>query len=168
MDRVRKQIAVGLWTALLALGLSSPCSGDPESADRVLAPVTVTGQRDLDFEDVFPGVNHSVTVTDLTSGKWLITGDAWTWVDLSFPGLPATLSDGGSTIPIVYSASDAAYYRTDDPGSATSFDPSAGTSAMLWGDGTLYVWLGGTAQPSASATAGTYTATITLESDYSK
>lgn len=163
---MRRGTAALLLAALFAMGPSFVCFAQAETRDRTRAPVTVTAQRDLDFADVLPGVNKAVTITDLTSGKWLIQGDPWTLVDITFPGLPATLTDGANTIPIVYSGTDAGYYATDDPGSATTFDPSVGTTALLGAAGELYVWIGGTVQPDEADTAGNYTGTITLDAVY--
>lgn len=158
---------IALLAAILQVaGSSSPCIGETPSPTRWPALVTVTAQRNLDFADVFPGVNVAITITDLTSGKYLVTGDAGVDVDLTFPALPATLSDGGNTIPIVYAATDAAYHTSDDPGSATTFDPAVGATATLSGTGELYVWIGGTVQPLESAIAGSYSGTITMDAVY--
>ena len=40
-------------------------------AKLVLTPLTVTGQQDLDFGDVFPGVASTVAVSDVSAGRWL-------------------------------------------------------------------------------------------------
>ncbi len=155
-----------LAATLLTAASSGLCLGEADAQTGLRAPVTVTAQRNLDFSDVFPGVNKSIVVTDATSGKWLVTGDPGVVVDLTFPSLPATLANGGSTIPIVYAATDAAYHTSDDAGAATSFDPSVGASPALSMTGELYVWIGGTVQPSEVASAGSYTGTITLDAAY--
>ncbi len=162
-----KRRAARLLLALLCVGAPvALCSGQTGGGHGARAPVVVTAMRSLEFSAVFPGVNKAITVTDLTSGKWLVTGDPGLAVDLTFPALPATLANGGVTVPIVYAATDAAYHTSDDPGAATTFDPSVGATATLSGAGELYIWIGGTVQPSEAATAGIYGGTITLDAIY--
>ena len=161
---MRHNGAMAALAILLLMG--TPAGSQANSTPPRRAAVSVTALRNLDFQDVLPGVNQSIGIAEATSGKWRIQGDASTSVAFSFPGLPATLTDGVNTIPIVYSATDAAYHTSDDPASATTFDPSVGASALLSAAGELYVWIGGTVQPSEVAIAGSYNATITLDSDY--
>src|SRR5256885_14051777 len=67
----------------------------------VQTPINVLGAQQLNFGNVFPGVNKTVNATDLTNGgRFDVTGQASTPVTLSFT-LPATLSSGGNTMPIV-------------------------------------------------------------------
>lgn len=166
MDSAKRRAGYPFLVILCVSALTSVCLGQAEGGYGIPAAVAVTAQRDLEFSTVFPGVNKAVAVTDLTAGKWLVTGDPSLEVDLTFPGLPATLSNGGLTVPIVYAATDAAYHTSDAPGSATTFDPAVGTTATLSGTGELYVWIGGTVQPDETSTAGTYSGTITLDAVY--
>src|SRR5512145_2666015 len=67
----------------------------------VQSPINVLGAQQLSFGNVFPGVNKTIAATDLTNaGRFDVTGQASTPVTLSFT-LPATLSSGGNTMPIV-------------------------------------------------------------------
>src|SRR5881396_2383957 len=67
----------------------------------VQTPINVLGAQQLNFGNVFPGVNKTVNATDLTNGgRFDVTGQASTPVTLSFT-LPATLSSAGNTMPIV-------------------------------------------------------------------
>ncbi len=55
----------------------------------VLTPINVNGAQQLSFGNVFPGVNKSVAVADLTNaGRFDVTGQANAAVTLSFT-LPA-------------------------------------------------------------------------------
>ncbi len=156
-----------LFLAVLCIAVpTAVCQGQMGSGRALRADVAVTAVRNLEFTTVFPGVNQAIAVTDLTAGKWLVTGDPGLDVDLTFPGLPATLQNGALTIPIVYAATDAAYHTSDDAGAATAFDPTVGTTATLSGTGELYVWIGGTVQPDETATAGLYSGTVTLDAIY--
>jgi len=166
MDSTKTRTA-RLFLAILCIAApTTVCLGQTGSGHGLRAPVAVTAVRNLEFTTVFPGVNETIAVTDLTAGKWLVTGDPGLDVDLTFPGLPATLLNGVVTIPIVYAATDAAYHTSDDPGAATAFDPAVGTTATLSGTGELYVWIGGTVQPDETATAGVYGGTVTLDAIY--
>ena len=133
----------------------------------VLTPLTVTGTRDLAFGNVFPGVNTSVDKADATSGKWTIVGENSAEVTLDFTTLPSNLVKGVDNLAIVYSATDGGHNTADNPGTATGFDPSVQeTTTLSAGAGALYVWLGGQVQPSGAQPAGLYTATITLDVNY--
>jgi len=155
----------------IVLGTLLPLiAGAPPSGDAALAQargdVSVMALRNLEFENVLPGVVQAVAPGDPVSGKWLVQGDPNAQVVLAFPGLPATLSAGGDQIPITFPATGASYCATDDPGSATPFDPAAGVSVPLSSSGQLIVWIGGIVDPPESAAAGTYSAAITLEVVY--
>lgn len=162
-----------LWIVAFCVGVAftatvRPVSDDITATADVQTPLTVTGSADLDFGTVFPGVDKAVAYTDaVNAGQWDITGEPAAEVTLDFEALPPNLTFGGNNLPIVYSATDAGHYTTDDPGSATSFDPAVGATTDLHAvSGALYVWIGGTVQPPEDLAAGTYTATITLDVSY--
>ncbi len=163
----RKWLPVATAVLLLASPAGSVSDNITATAD-VQTPLSVTGSADLDFGNVFPGVNKAVAYTDaVNAGQWDITGEAAAEVTLSFTALPANLTFGANNLPIVYSATDAGYNTADNPAAATSFDPSAGATTNLEGaTGALYVWIGGTVQPTETQPAGTYTGTITLDVAY--
>jgi hypothetical protein len=158
----------GLGLVLFAsVGQAQPNAADITASATVLSPLTVVNQNDLDFGDVFPGVDASVAITDATAGRWYITGADNAEVDLTFT-LVANLTSGGNNLPIVFAAGDAGYNVANVPGAATTFDPNAGATTNLSNaaTGELYVWIGGTVQPATGQPAGVYTETITLTVDY--
>src|SRR5437899_1197041 len=66
----------------------------------VQQPINVTGAQSLNFGNVFPGVVKTVAATDGTNaGRWDVTGQASTLVNLSFT-LPANLQSGVNLLPI--------------------------------------------------------------------
>src|SRR5881628_1721257 len=66
----------------------------------VQTPINVVGAQQLNFGNVFPGVNKTVAATDLTNaGRFDVTGQASTPVTLSFT-LPATTASRANTMPI--------------------------------------------------------------------
>jgi len=135
----------------------------------VLSPLTISGDQNLNFGDVLPGVNSSVDKTTdagTNAGKFSISGNPSSEINLAFTALPSTLSDGSNTLSISFSSTDAGHTANSDGSSQTAFDPSSSTTATLSTGGNLYVFLGGTVQPTHTQTAGTYTGTVTLQIYY--
>ena len=126
----------------------------------VQTPINVLGAQQLSFGNVFPGVNKTVNATDLTNGgRFDVTGQASTPVTLSFT-LPATLSSGGNTMPIVSYTGVHALLATQVGGVA--FSPAAGATPTLSGTGALFVWVGAQVQPATNQVAGVYTGSIVM------
>jgi hypothetical protein len=126
----------------------------------VQTPINVNGFQQLNFGNVFPGLNKTVLATDLTNaGRFDVTGQASTGVILSFT-LPATLSSGSNTMPIVSYTGE--YAGNTAQTGATAFTPASGASPSLNGSGQLYVWVGAQVQPATNQASGTYTGSITL------
>jgi spore coat protein U-like protein len=127
----------------------------------VQTPINVTGAQQLNFGNVFPGVNKTVAATDLANaGRFDVTGQASTPVTMSFT-LPATLSSAGNTLPIGTYTGIRADNSAQTIGVA-AFTPGASNAATLSGAGALFVWVGAQVQPATNQAAGTYTGTITL------
>jgi len=126
----------------------------------VQTPINVLGAQALGFGNVFPGVNKTVAATDLTNGgRFDVTGQASSPVTLSFT-LPATLSSGANTMPIVNYTGVHALLNTQAGGIA--FTPSAGATPTLSGTGALFVWVGAQVQPATNQAAGVYSGSITM------
>jgi hypothetical protein len=126
----------------------------------VQTPINVSAGQQLDFGNVFPGVNKTIAATDLTNGgRFDVTGQASTPVTLSFT-LPATLSSGGNTMPIVNFTGVHAQVATQAGGVA--FTPSAGANPTLGATGLLFVWVGAQVQPATNQAAGVYSANVTM------
>lgn len=141
-------------------------SADITAQANVLTPLTVAGQQDLDFGDVFPGVASTVTVANASAGRWLTTGSSGAEVQLAFT-LPANLVSGGNNLPISFGASSAGYNVANNAGAATTFDPAAGATTNLGvAPAELYVWVGGTVTPAVTQPQGLYTGTINLTVNY--
>ena len=126
----------------------------------VQTPINVVGAQQLNFGNVFPGVNKTINATDLTNaGRFDVTGQASTPVTLSFV-LPATLSSGGNTMPIVSYTGVHALLATQAGGVA--FAPAGGANPTLSGTGALFVWVGAQVQPATNQAAGVYTGSISM------
>ena len=126
----------------------------------VQTPINVTAAQQLNFGNVFPVVNKTVNVTDLTNaGRFDVTGQASTPVTLSFT-LPATLSSGANTMPIVSYAGEYAGNNLQTGGQA--FPPASGANPSLSASGQLFVWVAAQVQPATNQAAGVYSASITM------
>ncbi len=146
------------------LGQATPVSANVQATANVLGNLTVTGQQDLLFGDVFPGLAKTVAPADGGAGRFQIGGTGTYEVSLDFT-LPGTLSDGVvSTMPISFGGNSAGYGPNISTVSST-FDPSGVTNANLVG-GALYVFIGGTVTPAAAQTPGGYSGTVTLTVAY--
>lgn len=126
----------------------------------VQTPINVVGAQQLNFGNVFPGVNKTVAATDLANaGRFDVTGQANTPVTLSFT-LPATLSSGGNTMPIVSYTGVHAQNNAQTGGSG--FAPASGATPTLNGAGALWVWVGAQVQPATNQAAGVYTGSVVM------
>ena len=112
---------------------------------------------------VFPGVNKAVLLPDAGAGRFDVTGQASTPVNLAFTSLPTNLANGGNNLPVAFSSG---YNTANSAAGATSFAPGSGASTSLSGTGALFVFLGGTVTPAVNQAAGTYTGTVTLQVTY--
>ena len=126
----------------------------------VQTPINVVGAQQLSFGNVFPGVNKTINASDLSNaGRFDVTGQANAPVTLSFT-LPATLSSGGNTMPIVSYTGVHAQNNAQTGG--TAFAPVSGATPTLNGAGALWVWVGAQVQPATNQVAGVYTGSITM------
>ena len=126
----------------------------------VQQPIVVTKTADLVFGAVYPGMNKAIAVTDGGAAKFSVAGQASANIDITFT-LPATIASGGNTLPIA--SWTGLHNTTNSSASGTSFTPSAtATSAAIPAGGTLYVFVGATAQPASNQAAGAYSGTMTM------
>jgi Mat/Ecp fimbriae major subunit len=149
----------------LAATAASAQSATIQALANVYQPITVTGARDLDFGNVFPGIAKSIAIADPTSGRFDLAGQASANVDLTF-SLPATLAGpAASTMPI--GSWTGCYNATNATAGCTTFTPSGSATATSFsGAGALYVWVGGQVTPAANQTAGSYSGTVQLSAVY--
>lgn len=161
MSRSTRFVAI----VVAALSLFSASAGAQNNASATVTatvqqPITVTKNNDLSFGNVFPGLDKSVAVTAAGAAKFTVAGQASTPVNLTFT-LPAAIASGGNNLAL---ASWTGHFATTDVTSGgTTFTPSASaTSATLSGSGALFVYVGATAQPTASQAAGSYSGSMTM------
>jgi len=156
-----------LSLAALALVVFSATAAQAQSNNasitataNVQTPINVLGAQQLNFGNVFPGVNKPVAATDLTNaGRFDVTGQALAPVTLSFT-LPATLSSGANTMPIdTYSG---IYALNSAQTGGIGFNPVTGASPSLSATGGLFVWVGARVTPATNQAQGVYSANVTM------
>jgi hypothetical protein len=134
--------------------------------------ITVTSLRDLNFGTVLKGVPTTVLPSNAASGAWQVQGDKNAQVTIAF-ALPTVLTNiqalPGSTMPISFGAASGLWNRgTNSVAGATAFDPGTGTTGRIGPPPNpfIYLWIGGTVSPAATAKPGIYTGTIVLSVAY--
>jgi hypothetical protein len=124
--------------------------------------IQVTGQQDLGFGTLFPGIPERVLPTDgARAGEFRIQGPRNMEILLQFT-LPAfMMGPGAATMPLSYAANDA-IYDPQGPAPSVAFDPTTPFVNRLPNNRRARVFLGATATPSFSQTAGDYSAAVVL------
>jgi len=130
----------------------------------VFQAITVTGAQNLDFGNVFPGVNKTIPVSAGSAGRFDLTGQLSAPVQVAFT-LPANLVNGANNLPI--GTWTGCTNPTTSPAGCTSFTPSGtATTTGFSAAGAVSVFVGATVTPGAAQPAGAYTGTITLTANY--
>ena len=129
----------------------------------VQQPINVSTGQSLNFGNVFPGVAKTIATTDATAGRWDVTGQASTLVNLSLT-LPINLQSGLNLLPIANFTGGT--NTVNNAATAAAITPSLGGSATLSGAGALFVWVGAQVNPAINQPAGVYTASVTLTVTY--
>jgi hypothetical protein len=149
--------ALLLFTPVIAYAQNS--ANASVTAD-VQTPITVTKTADLAFGSVYPGINKTIAVTDAAAAQFTVAGQASANINVTFT-LPTTIASGGNTLPIA--SWTGRHNTTNSSASGTDFTPSStATSTALPGGGSLYFFIGATAQPAANQAAGAYSGSMTM------
>lgn len=132
-----------------------------------VANLTVTGEQDLQFGTVLPGLPTPVSPADgASAGRFEIRGnrDAEVVVELTLPS--GLLAQGGTELPLAFGFADGRWGTRPSIRQSHGFDPNVPLVAQLSRGGRLYIWLGGTAQPLPSQAPGIYSAAINITVAY--
>jgi hypothetical protein len=148
---------LGIVLVLAAVG-----AGTLEAQGR---PLNVQARRDLDFGTVIPGVPTTVSPLDPAAGHFIVRGqrDAELLLELV---LPVALTGATGAVPLTFGPADGGHGPLADLGASQPFDPRVPLTVVLPGNGTYYLWLGGTVQPPVQQVPGTYSAQILLTASY--
>lgn len=141
-----------------------------------LAPaLTTTISRSLAFGNVYPGMGvQTVLPTDATrSGQYSLSATGLKSGKSQFSVyfvLPTSASrvGGGATMPVSFSATSAGYAASGVQAAQIAFNPNTATSSNRYRNdlqqsgntGSGKLWIGATATPSTTQTAGTYNISI--------
>lgn len=155
---------VGILALVASASPLAAQSASVTATANVFRPITISGARNLDFANVFPGVNKSVAVSAATSGRFDIVAEASQAVTLTF-ALPTSLANGANTLAI--GSWSGCWNGTNTTAGCTTFTPSASAAnATVGGATNLYVFVGATVSPTAAQVAGAYTGTVALTVAY--
>jgi len=136
------------------------------------SPINFLSVRNLDFAVVTRGVPKTVPYSDAAAAKVQLGGSSNAFAQITFT-LPTQLQNiqalPGITMPISFGAGSAAWNRDqDNVGAATAFNPASPTVGRFgppprpW----LWIYLGGTVNPSPTQAPGIYQGTIILTITY--
>jgi hypothetical protein len=135
-------------------------------------PTTVLIVQSLDFASVAQGIPKTLPRNVPGAAKVRISGSANAFAQITFT-LPAQLPriSGGppANMPVSFGATSAGWSRdVDDATASTAFNPVTGATGRFGPPPRPYLWvyLGGTANPSVSQASGTYQGTIILTITY--
>lgn len=139
-------------------------SSVPAEAQRALS---IRGRNDLTFGTVLRGVPISVVAPSAQAGSWSIRGEPQSEIQVVLTLPDHLLNETGQTMPVTFGGTDGAFDSHPQGTSAQSFDPHLPLVTLIErNSGQIFVFLGGTATPSAVQAAGTYVAPITLTVSY--
>ena len=116
----------------------------------------------LVFGEVVAGLSKEIFHTSSGAAKFRTKDNPSKTLLITFT-LPANLISGPNSIPITFSSAYSGYSDTDNPATATSFNPFQTISFFTAPtDKTCFIWLGGKVTVSGSTLPGTYTGTIIM------
>jgi len=172
----RKQIFASIVAAVVML------AGPPEAAAQesatiqalatVISSLSISGNTNLQFGTVTPGVNKVVDKSEPGfAGEWTVTGSVAAELTLDFTLPDSLILVGDSTLgmPINFSSIDASYDDGAGGGQLAPsgvIDPNGLGTERLGAGGQITVWIGGTVNPRISQTGGNYAADVILSVAY--
>ncbi len=160
--------SIGLVAAAAAVSTNvaqAQASASVTASANVAAALTAASVHDLTFGTVIANYPRSIATTDATNaGIVKFTGGVNAEVAVTFPSLPTTLIYGANTLPVSFTGG----YSATQTGTQTAISNMAsGVTTRLDGTtGLLYIFVGGTASPGASQTAGAYSNSVTVQAAY--
>jgi len=130
-------------------------------------PLVPSGTQDLTFGSLLPGVAVHVLRSDaVRSGQFSLRGERNSQVQMVFT-LPVNMAGPlGATLPLSFGATDGGFSAAESITNQVGFDPRAPALGTLSSNGRATIFLGGTATPSPTQQAGSYSGTITLTVSY--
>jgi len=179
-----KKFLLSTFILVLTAGINMSATAQNSANDNasatatVLKAMSVTQVQNLAFGNVFQGTNKSVDPSSSSAGQFTVagTGGAGVTLDFTLPNEGVTGntytyqldqgSGGTAKLKITFAADDANWEDGASYNSTNEFDPASTVGATIDTDDEIYVFIGGTVQPTATQAEGSYTGTITLTSTY--
>ena len=137
----------------------------------VIAGIVITGEHDLIFGTVLPGVDKTVDKADVGfAGEWHVSGDNSAEITLDFT-LPDSLihQDSVAFMRVDFTNTDASYDDGTGGGQTVpvaAINPNGPETLLLGPAGQMDVWIGGTVRPGLTQTGGNYSAEVILTVAY--
>lgn len=165
-------ILLGFWFIMgPASEVQAQESASIQATATVIAGIVITGEHDLLFGTVLPGVDKTVDKGDVGfAGAWHINGDNSAEITLDFT-LPDSLihQDSVAYMRIDFTNTDASYDDGTGGGQTVpvaTINPNGPETLVLGPAGQMDVWIGGTVRPDLTQTGGSYAAEVTLTVAY--
>jgi uncharacterized membrane protein len=172
---VFKRITITASVVLIILGsalsVQAQESASIQATATVIAGIVITGEHNLIFGTVLPGIDKSVDKSDVGfAGEWEIHGNNSAEITLDFI-LPDSLihTDSVAYLRINFNNTDASYDDGSGGGQTNpvaEINPNGPNTLNLGVTGYMNVWIGGIVQPTISQTGGDYSADVTLSVAY--
>jgi hypothetical protein len=154
--------------ALVTLATAAQAQATIQATATVSAALATSGQKDLEFGQVFAGFTKQVAHNTPGAGRFHLQGGASAQVSVSFT-LPTSLSQPApatGSFPIGTFTGCRSNTNNNTTG-CTIFTPSAAAQNMnLSATGELYLFVGATVSPANPQAPGAYSAAIVLTAAY--
>ncbi len=137
----------------------------------VIAGIVITGEHDLMFGTVLPGIDKTVDKGDVGfAGEWHINGDNGAEITLDFT-LPDSLmhQDSVAYMRVDFNNTDASYDDGTGGGQTVpvaAINPNGPETLVLGPAGQMDVWIGGMVRPGLTQTGGNYSSEVILTVAY--
>jgi len=151
--------------------ISAQESASIQATATVIAGILITGEHDLIFGTVLPGVDKTVDKADVGfAGSWQIDGNNSAEITLDFI-LPDSLmhQDSVAFMPLLFTNTDASYDDGTGGGQTVPvavINPNGPETLVLGAAGQMEVWIGGTVRPDLTQTGGSYASEVILTVAY--
>ena len=164
--------AIGLALLTVPQQVQAQESATIQALATVVSSLSITGNQNLQFGTVTPGVSKSVDKSEPGfAGEWSIVGTVGAEITLDFT-LPDSLllvGDSSNGLPIDFGPLDASFDDGSGGGQLApsgSLDPNGLGTERLGAGGDMLVWIGGTVLPRISQTGGDYAEDVVLSVAY--
>jgi len=171
----KRMLLVALAAILVSVGppqVQAQESATIQALATVVSSLSITGDNNLQFGTVTPGVSKTVDKSEPGfAGQWSIVGGIGAEITLDFTLPDSLLLVGDSTngMPISFSPLDASWDDGSGGGQLAPsgvIDPNGLGTERLGASGQMVVWIGGRVTPRIAQTGGDYAEDVVLSVAY--